>query len=277
VRQYEPALDKLNDERRRLEADLSQAVLNGDIKVVYQPIVDAKTSTIVGVEALARWRRNGSEDIPPDRFIAVAEQSGLISGLGRVVLSRACQDALAWNCRLSVNVSPAQFWDESFVGIVQQILTSTGFPAARLDLEITEQHLIRGMEDAAAILARLKALGVYISLDDFGSGYASLGYLMNLPLDKLKIDKSISQQIGVPGPGAEVAASIISLAASLGLEVVAEGVETREQGLLLRLAGCAYLQGWLFGKAMTPAEMTLRLADGRNVSRSNAMVGGTKA
>jgi diguanylate cyclase (GGDEF)-like protein len=259
IREYAEAFDTLNQERRQLEADLSQAVLNDEIEVAYQPIVDANSEIIVGVEALARWRRHGSEDIPPHRFIAVAEQSGLIGSLGRGVLRRACTEALNWNCSLSVNVSPAQFWDERFVGIVEEILAGTGFPAERLDLEITEQHLIQGMADAASILARLKSLGISISLDDFGAGYASVGYLMSLPLDKLKLDRSISQKIGSRADG-DIAQAIIGLAQSLGLKVVAEGVETRDQAVLLRIAGCSYLQGWLFGRPSKPAEMAARLA-----------------
>lgn len=258
---YQPVMDQEHDERRRLESDLRHAIVSGQIGVMFQPIVDAGRGDIVGVEALARWTHPRHGPIPPDMFIRVAERTGLINDLGRSVLVTACREALRWDIDLAVNLSPAQFWDRTLVCRIGEALAATGFPARRLELEITESYLLRRPDAAEEILLQLRALGIRIALDDFGTGFASIGYLRKLSFDRIKIDRSFVTNVAEDARAADVARAIVSLAEALDLSVTAEGIETEAQATIMRVIGCTRLQGWRFGRAMTPDAVTTLLAE----------------
>jgi diguanylate cyclase (GGDEF)-like protein len=270
---YNPAMDKDNESRRELEGDLRIAVENDAITVVFQPIVEAQSERIVNVEALARWHHPTMGPISPDRFIPVAEQSGLINTLGRNVLMHACRVALPWGVDLSVNLSPAQFWDRGLAKTVREVLEQEHFPAERLELEITERYLLRRPDDAERILQSLRDLGVRIALDDFGCGFASIGYLQRLSFDSIKIDKSFVEDVATDPKAANLAHALIALGAALDLGVTAEGVETEEQARIMKLFGCNHLQGWLYGRPVTAEAMTEMLLAQQRVSLSRTRTG----
>jgi Amt family ammonium transporter len=244
-----------------LEADLRQALEAGELLLHYQPIVDVKDSRIVGFEALVRWDHPDRGLVPPGQFIPLAEETGLILPLGRFVIDEACRQLRAWQLEMpeaatlsvSVNVSCRQFVKDGLVEHVAQVLAATGLPPACLKLEITESVLMHDAEHTARELNRLKALGVKIAIDDFGTGYSSLSYLRQLPIDQLKIDRSFISGHGCDGESQEIVKSIISLARSLGLTVIAEGVECSDQLDRLRLADCDKAQGFMFSR---PVEAT---------------------
>jgi predicted signal transduction protein with EAL and GGDEF domain len=250
-RHFEPQMDQLHRLRLAMQEDLREAIETGGIDIVYQPVVESSSGRICSVEALSRWSHPVHGVVPPDIFIPLAERSGMIDALGRHVLRNACREALALPFNLCVNLSPAQFWDRNLVAEIRAILSDTGFPAARLEVEITESYLLRQPDAAAEILVQLRALGVKVALDDFGTGYASIGYLRRLPFDRLKIDKEFIAPLAQGGRGIELVGAIVALATSLGLEITAEGVETKEQARLAHLAGCSQLQGYLFGRPTT--------------------------
>jgi EAL domain-containing protein (putative c-di-GMP-specific phosphodiesterase class I) len=220
---------------------------------------------VKGVEALVRWAGPGGSSvgttIPPSLFIPVAEETGLIVPLGEWVLRTACVQMRTWieeglACDfVSVNLSPVQFLEPDLPERVAAILIETGLPADRLELEITEGVLLDHTDESQARLARLKALGVRLAVDDFGIGYSSLGYLKRLPIDKLKIDKSFIDDLPGDAANVKIVTAVISLAHSLRLEVLAEGVENREQLLFLRQQGCDSAQGFLYSKPLPASEL----------------------
>lgn len=254
---YDAGMDDTHDLRKRLEADLRGAIEQGEIDVAFQPIVDAKSERTVCLEALARWTHRIEGVVPPDVFIPLAEMNGMIGKLGRQVLAKACAAVRDLDIALSVNLSPAQFWDRSLVDEVRRILDVTGFPPRRLQLEITEGYLIRRPDAAARIIDELRRLGIRIALDDFGTGFASIGYLRQLNLDSLKIDREFVATAATDARAAGVLASIVALGRALDLEITAEGVETEAQAELVRATGCDRMQGWLFGKAGELSELGL--------------------
>lgn len=252
---YTPELDAGHLMRTRLEKDLQASVAEGEIFVLYQPIVDAATKRIVAVEALARWNHPEHGDVPPDVFIPIAEMSGLINEIGRQVLRQACHAMRDIEVDLAVNLSPAQFWDGSLFKDVTRVLEETGFPAERLELEITESLLLSRPDQAVQVIESLRALGIRMALDDFGTGFASIGYLQKLTLDRLKIDKTFIKPVGNDPKAREMLISIVGLAKAFELEVSAEGVETIMQSEMARVAGCGRLQGWLFGRPVAIGEI----------------------
>ncbi len=263
ARLYTPDLDAERQRRQVLEAEIRAGLDNDEFDVHYQPIVDAATHRTVAVEALVRWPRRPGGAIGPDVFIAAAESSGLIHRLGLFVLDRACRDMLAFeDLRLSVNLSPAQFYDRELEAKVADILTRTGFPASRLELEITEGYLIDHPARATAAIAALKAMGLSVSLDDFGTGYTSISYLQTYGFSRIKIDRSLAGAVddGDSKAGVLVAGSVF-LANGLDMAVTAEGVETEAQAALLRTAGCQRLQGYLFGKPQPVSALAERLRE----------------
>ncbi len=246
---YDAAMDADLSNRKLLEGDLLQAIKNDEMRAAYQPIVNAAGDTIVGVEALARWTHPMHGEIPPLRFIPIAEHSGLIIELGEWMLRRACLEAATGrNLTVAVNVSPLQFRRSDFVDVVERILTETDFDANRLELELTESTLLGNLETAELSMLRLKAIGVRFALDDFGTGYSSLLYLRRFPFDKLKIDSSFVRSIEKAPDAAAIVHAVVSLGRGLGMKVTAEGVETAEQHLFLRAAGVHSMQGYRFGK-----------------------------
>jgi diguanylate cyclase (GGDEF)-like protein len=257
---YDAAMDADLSSRKLLEADLREAIENDRLKLLYQPIVNKSGETVVGVEALCRWTHPTRGEIPPTEFIAAAEHSGLIIELGAWVLRRACLDGMAWpELTVAVNVSPLQFRRNDFVELVERTLAETKFDPARLELELTESVLLGNVDTAEAAMLRIKALGVRLALDDFGTGYSSLLYLRRFPFDKLKIDRSFVLSIEKAADAAAIVHAVVSLGRGLGMKVTAEGVETADQQLFLRAAGVHCMQGYRFGKAVIPAEITARL------------------
>ncbi|HEV2682659.1 MAG TPA: EAL domain-containing protein [Rhodanobacter sp.] len=252
--------------RRRIGTALRQALSRHELSLHYQPKVDAQNGRIVGAEALLRWQVNGRELYKPDQFIPVAEDSGLILPIGAWVLRQACKQARLWQQHgqaipVSVNVSPLQFQHADFYKWLDDVLNESGLDAGLLELELTERMVMSGGDATTDLLHRIKQRGVRLSLDDFGTGYCSLSYLRHFPIDALKIDRAFVHDLISDRDTATITSAIIAMARSLNKVVIAEGVETREQGAFLSNAGCSQLQGFLYGAPMSAAEFQQRLAD----------------
>ncbi len=256
TRVFAPQIETDYAERRFLLRELQSAIALQSFDVHYQPIVAAEGSAMVGVEALLRWTHPTRGAIPPALFIPLAEQSGLMSQLGEIVLRRALSDGARWpNLSVAVNLSPVQIRDRWLVDLVGAIMAETGIASSRVVLEVTEGVLIDNPKDAQTRLEALRALGVRIALDDFGSGYSSLSYLQTFPFDQLKIDRAFVASLGKSANVGAIIQSIVALGHGLGMKVLAEGVENDEQRVLLRLAGCDEMQGYLFGRPVPAAEI----------------------
>jgi EAL domain-containing protein (putative c-di-GMP-specific phosphodiesterase class I) len=256
VASYNAEIDLRLRQRVQLAAALREALKSGQISVAYQIIADADTQEICGAEALARWQLPDATFIGPEIFIPLAEENGLIEDLGNHVLRQACVDAVGWEgILLSVNVSPVQFLNPRFDAIIGDILKETNFSPQRLDLELTERHLVSDPDQAFTAMQKLKERGISISLDDFGTGYSSIGYLKRFKFDRLKLDQSICADVTIDTDAQEMIRGTITIARSLGLEVTAEGVENEHQATLLRLAGCRRLQGYYFGEPVSATEL----------------------
>jgi diguanylate cyclase (GGDEF)-like protein/PAS domain S-box-containing protein len=253
---YEPEMDQQIRDRRVLHQDLSVAIRNGELSLHYQPQAMARqtvaASEIIGFEALARWLHPVRGFVPPGDFIPIAEESGLIVEMGEWILREACREAASWSMplQIAVNLSPAQFMHGDVVGLVHSILIETGLAPDRLELEITEGVLIEDFDRGLALLRRLKALGVRISMDDFGSGYSSLSYLQAFPFDKIKIDRAFVMNLGRNPQSAAIVRAVIGLGHGLEMSIVAEGVETQEQLGFLADVGCDAVQGYYIGKPL---------------------------
>ncbi|TAN29541.1 MAG: phosphodiesterase [Castellaniella sp.] len=250
---YDYQIQLAVNERAQIEADILTGLEQRQFELFYQP--QMHKTNLAGAEALVRWHHPSKGCLSPAYFISVAEEAGSILRLGTEILRSACKQLADWGGRpglskltLSVNVSPRQFYQSDFVSQVLQILAQTGARAQRLKLELTERLLIRDIEETTRKMAELRTHGVKFSLDDFGTGYSSLGYLKRLPLDELKIDQSFVRGVPTNSNDSAIVRSIISLAKSLGLSVIAEGVESEEHRLFLEQNGCERYQGYLFGQ-----------------------------
>ena len=253
-------------ERRFIKREVVRALAGRAFELHYQPIVKSEGSVIAGVEALLRWEHPTRGFIPPSIFVPVAEEAGLMDRLGEFVLRRAIADAARWpDLYVSVNLSPVQVRDRAFVDVVSAVLRESAFEPARLVLEMTEGVLIDNPDETAARLSELRALGVRLALDDFGSGYSSLSYLQRLPFDKVKIDRSFVTSLDQSANGGVIIQAVVTLCRALGMSVVIEGVETEEQRVLLRLAGCNEMQGYLFAKPAAREEIDRLLNEARSV------------
>jgi diguanylate cyclase (GGDEF)-like protein len=259
---YDPEMDIRTTQRRLLEQDLRTGIERRELIVFYQPIWNSLTRQPKGFEALVRWNHPTRGLIPPDVFISVAEESGLIIPLGQFVMETACQEALRWpeSLSVSVNLSPKQFLVADLADHVLATLASTGLAANRLSVEITEGVLIENRSRARTIVKALKQHGVRISLDDFGTGYSGLSYLREYPIDTLKIDKSFVRSLVEDAGTQAIVQAILTLASRLDVTVIAEGVETEEQLQWLSTAGCSQVQGYLLGKPM-PAQQVAPFLD----------------
>ena len=255
-------------ERLELESELRHALERGQFHLEYQPQLDLASGAVVGMEALLRWQHPQLGRVPPASFIGLAEEMGLITPIGDWVLRTACAQARAWQLaghgplRLAVNLSARQFKQKNLLHAVAQVLADTGLDAAHLELELTESMVMHDVEQATAIMAKLKALGVQLSIDDFGTGYSSLAYLRHFPIDVLKIDKTFVSDITHSMDDAAIVRAIISLAHSLRLKVIAEGVETEQQLAFLRQHGCDQMQGYLFSRPLAAAAFETLLLEG---------------
>jgi diguanylate cyclase (GGDEF)-like protein len=266
---FQAAMDERAQKRLKLEANLRRALDRGELELHYQPQIDLRSGRVVGVEALARWQCAELGQVSPAEFIPVAEESGIIVPLGRWVLTSACRQAALWRDaglldtieHVAVNLSARQTRDGALMDDISALLAETGLPARLLELEITEGVLMENVNANLDLLHSLQAAGIHLSIDDFGTGYSSMSYLKRFPIDQLKIDRSFVHD--VPGDGEAIATAIIAMAHSLGLTVVAEGVETADQLAFLREAGCDIMQGYYFARPMPVAELTALLRQRR--------------
>jgi len=259
--------------RLQIEAGLRSALENGELELHYQPQYDVRTHAMHGVEALMRWTLPNGKSVSPAQFIPVAEETGLIVPLGEWALRQACATALEWRpaggtpLTLGVNVSVAQLQGD-FYSTVVRALDSTGFPAGLLEIELTETTLVSDMDRARLVCSRLKELGCRVAIDDFGTGYSSLAYLSRLPVDRLKIDRSFVHGMGTDHHSTTIVNAVISLGHSLGMDVLAEGVETEPELTALEAMGCDQAQGFIFSRAVTAATIraTVKIAGLRELS-----------
>ena len=260
---FDPSLTETLRERRQLEQDLRRACMRDEFEVHFQPVLDTKTRKFIGAEALVRWKSADRGEVPPTVFIPVAEELGLVSHIGALVLDKACEQAVTWpeDITVAVNVSPVQMMGGRLASNIAQALHRTGLAPHRLEIEITETALVADDELALTALQEVRKLGVKISLDDFGTGYSSLSYLHRFPIDRIKIDRSFVNQLpGDPG-SASIVRAIAQLGESLKLEVTAEGIETDEQFDYVAQHGCGNMQGYLFSRPVDAASVAKLFAD----------------
>jgi diguanylate cyclase (GGDEF)-like protein len=252
------------NEVHSVEQGLKRALEHNHLRLHYQPQVNLLTGELIGVEALVRWQHPLHGLMSPARFIPIAETSGLICHIGRWVLRAACAECKRWvaaypiQMRLSVNVSARQLVDENFIDDLSSILRETEFPADRLELELTESTL-QLVDTSPRLINEIKALGVSIAIDDFGTGYSSLSVLKNLPIDRLKIDQSFVRDMTADSSDVAIVEAILGMSRTLGLQIIAEGVETEAQLSILQQLGCEAGQGYLFSRPLPPAELALWL------------------
>ncbi len=260
---HQGALDRL-----RLETELRRAVERREFQLWYQPIVSLPEGRMVSVEALVRWQHPERGLLPPAAFLRVAEELGIIRFIDEWALAEACRQGEAWrrlrpDCRdlsVSVNLSALAFGSDSLVALVKDALRNSGFPARALRLEVTESIAISDPDRVRTVLKELRALGVRVSLDDFGTGYCSLSYLQQFPVDTLKIDRSFVARIGEHDGPDEIIRLLVGLARTLGLDVVAEGIETDGQLEYLTGLGCGYGQGYYFSRPTSPENLIAPVA-----------------
>jgi EAL domain-containing protein (putative c-di-GMP-specific phosphodiesterase class I) len=271
---FDPGMEEDALERLKMEGDLRRAIERGELAVHYQPQVLLESGKVIGMEALARWEHPEQGSVPPSRFIPIAEESGLIVPLGRWVLEESCRRAREWQeghpadppLAVSVNLSATQLRHPDLVEDVARVLRETGLWAGTLVLEITESVLLEDAPSNIATLERLRELDVRLGIDDFGTGYSSLSYLKRLPVDLLKIDKSLVGELEKDRGNFAIVLSTITLAHALGLEVVAEGVETAEEYARLRALGCDIGQGFYVSEPLASTEMARLLGERTTVT-----------
>jgi EAL domain-containing protein (putative c-di-GMP-specific phosphodiesterase class I) len=262
---FDDAAREQHRRRHELVADLRRALEKGELTVAYQPVVDLRapvTGAPYAVEALARWDHPTRGSISPQEFVALAEESGLVGALSRHMLRAACRQTALWQrrygdqapSRVCVNVSPLQLRQAGFVHEVATVLQESGLPGTSLCLELTESAVMEDPTLAAASFAALRELGVTVAIDDFGTGYSSLALLRTLPVDLLKVDRSFLAELDQDG-SARVVAAVVGLGTALGLDVVAEGVETVAQQTELMRLGCPRAQGYLFSRPLSPSQL----------------------
>jgi diguanylate cyclase (GGDEF)-like protein/PAS domain S-box-containing protein len=271
---FAPEMNERAEERSQLTRQLRLALERNELSLCYQPQYDLATGRVVAVEALIRWQNELGDLVPPAHFIPLAEDSGLIVTLGAWVLNEACQQAQQWReqglgfGRLAVNISGRQFQDEGLLEAVDSALAASGLPGSCLELEITESWVMEGPFRAESQMHRLSEMGINLVIDDFGVANSSMAYLKRFPVQKLKIDRSFIRDIPADQDDAAIVSAIIAMGHSLGLRVVAEGVETTEQRSYLRGTGCDEVQGYLFGRPVRHDEMNVLLAYGPTLAPS---------
>ncbi|HEY8435322.1 MAG TPA: bifunctional diguanylate cyclase/phosphodiesterase, partial [Sphingomicrobium sp.] len=262
---FDQVLELELSDRLKLEEDIRRGIRDGEFVPYFQPLIDLSTQELAGFEALARWRSSDGSMLEAENFIEAAEHTGLIGPLTLSVMEQAMTDARDWpaHLKLAVNVSPIQFRDPTLAEQILKLLSTTGFPANRLEIEITEGSLLEDREQVLTIIASLKNVGVRISLDDFGTGYASLAQVNRLPLDRIKIDKSFITTIVKSQRTAEIVNTIAGLGHTLDVPISAEGVESEQIRAALERYGCSEAQGWLFGRAVSADAVRsfLRMSD----------------
>jgi EAL domain-containing protein (putative c-di-GMP-specific phosphodiesterase class I) len=264
-RLYSPTMNSEAMGRMRLDQQLRRAVDTGQFAMVYQPIVNTRTGTVVGAEALVRWNHPDRGLLSPGEFIALTEESGLIVRLGEWILRTVCAQGKIWadqglgSLRLSVNLSGRQLQRPDIVDLIWEILKETKLSPRSLVLELTESVVMQPDSPVAASIRALAKLGVKFAIDDFGTGYSSLSYLKHFPVDALKIDQSFIKDLLTDPDDAAITSAVIALGKALGIAVVAEGVETEEQAVYLAQNGCDQIQGYFVGQPMPPEEFAASL------------------
>lgn len=260
---FDPDMDLALQSRRNLEADLRSAIERSEFHLLYQPQTDLATGALIGAEALIRWNHPERGLVPPDDFISIAEETGLIFPIGAWVLEQACRDAVSWPepIKVAVNLSAVQFASGALIDTVKAALAASGLPAQMLDLEITESLFMNENASIMNQLQTLRGLGVHLSLDDFGTGYSSLGYLSKYPVDKIKIDRAFVKNLPEDQSSLAIVQSVGILTDTLDLTLLAEGVETLEQASLLKLAGCEQAQGYFYGKPQSTDDIVQSMQD----------------
>ena len=269
---FAPEMHEAARERQLMESDLRVALEKDQLRVLFQPSVDASSEAVTGFEALVRWNHPEHGPVSPAVFIPLAEEIGLINEIGEWVLRTACAEAAKWpqHVTVAVNLSPVQFRLHSLPATVRAVLTDTGLPAKRLELEITEGVFLSNDDHVHEMIGNLKAIGLKLALDDFGTGYSSLSYLQRVPFDKIKIDQSFVRGASDPeSRNAALIRAMVGLASDLKMQTTAEGVETDEELQLVRNLGCSLVQGYIFGKPM-PADEALELAQKGAADRPDA-------
>jgi EAL domain-containing protein (putative c-di-GMP-specific phosphodiesterase class I) len=263
---YDDVMSVELEARNTLESDLREAIAHGEFELHYQPIFDLRTGDRRGLEALVRWRHPQKGLIPPDQFIPLAEETGLIVPLGEWVLRRACSDATSWplDVKVAVNLSPVQFKQAELFDVIMSVLSESGLPPERLELEVTESVLLERGAENYAFMQKLKRVGISFALDDFGTGHSSLSCLTAFPFDKIKIDKSFIGNLVKNHKSSAIVSSIVTLARGLDISITAEGVETREQFEMLRTLGVNFAQGYLLGRPMPIDELESQLRPQRS-------------
>lgn len=265
-----PIMNTQQMERVVLEVNLRKAIETGAFTVHYQPLVHIATRRVIGLEALARWQDPDRGFISPAEFIPLAEETGLILPLGEFILRTACQQVMRWDQEkvptvpVSVNISAVQLKDQNLVELVRTVLNDTGLRPGQLVLELTESALMTDARDCVAELQKLRDMGVGVEIDDFGTGYSSLSYLKHLPIDVLKIDRSFISNVDSNPKDESIVSAILAMSHSLGVKVVAEGVETASQLETLRINNCEYAQGYFFSRPLPAAgcrELLMQLAE----------------
>jgi EAL domain-containing protein (putative c-di-GMP-specific phosphodiesterase class I) len=264
----------------RLETDLRRAIENEELCVYYQPIVSVANGELHGFEALVRWHHPERGLIQPGDFISLAEETGLILPIGLNVLREACRQLRKWQQRslsdrdliISVNLSGKQLTQPDLIERIEEVLNESQLKPWHLKLEVTESVVMENPEVAAVTLAKLRALGVFLSIDDFGTGYSSLSYLNRFPFDILKIDRSFISTMNQTDENLQIVKTIVTLAGNLGMQVIAEGVETEDQLNQLRLLKCQYAQGHLFSKALDAAQADLFILNRLNNSPTTLQI-----
>jgi diguanylate cyclase (GGDEF)-like protein len=257
--------------RRFLETDLQAAAENNEFFLVYQPLFDLASETVTGVEALLRWHSEQRGPVPPDLFVPILETNGLILPVGRFVLREACRQGAEWLARgysleMSVNISPVQLASACFVDDLRAALDASGFPATSLILEITETALMHDIDQCAVHLQAARRIGVRVAIDDFGSGYSSMAYLRQLPIDMLKIDRSFVSAMAESTEACAIVKNLVQLGRSLGLHTLAEGIEEPQQLERLLEQDCEAGQGFLLGRPAAPCDVERLLAERQPLS-----------
>ena len=251
---YTPGMDAFLHQRKKMERDLRAALVRQELELYYQPKLELDGHRIFGAEALLRWHHPEQRMIMPDQFIGLAEETGLILGLGEWVLHAACKQAAKWpHMNMSLNISPVQFKHHDVVSMVRRCLVETGVEPERIELEITEGVLLRNTESAVSTLKALKDLGVRIVMDDFGTRYSGLSYLLKFPFDKIKIDQSFVRNVRTRRDAEAIVRAVVGLGRNLDMRICAEGVETAEQLSFLEGEGCDEVQGYFVGEPMPVA------------------------
>jgi EAL domain-containing protein (putative c-di-GMP-specific phosphodiesterase class I) len=248
-------------QRQTLDNALRRALDHNEFELHYQPLYDLRDRSITGLEALLRWHPRGKDPVPPSEFVPAAEESGLIVPIGEWALREALRQGKAWQAAgrplfIAVNVSATQLARPGFAERLRRLLQDTGMDPALVELEVTERVIVEGMGEARATLDQVAALGVGIAIDDFGTGYSGLAYLKRFPIDTVKVDQSFVHDLTVDPDDAAIVTAIVAMAKSLGIDVVAEGVETEQQLQYLRDLGCNRAQGYFLARPMSAREVT---------------------